>query len=76
MAMKNLKDYSQHRVWTKAQFKANSAEPVCNQISLKSEVVEQGRLSDKPFRFESLEEYELALKDGKWLSVKAETTQH
>jgi hypothetical protein len=43
---------------------------------LKSEVVEQGRLSDKPFRFESLEEYELALKDGKWLSVKAETTQH
>ena len=76
MAMKYLKDYSQHRVWTKAQLTDTSAEPACNLISLKSEVVEQGRLSDKPFRFESLEEYDLALRDGKWLSVKAETTQH
>jgi hypothetical protein len=76
MAMKDLKDYSQHRVWTKAQLTATSAEPVCNLISLKSEVVEQGRQSEKPFRFESLEEYDLALRDGKWLSIKAETTQH
>jgi hypothetical protein len=38
-------------------------------------VIEQGRQSGKPYRFESLEEYLLELRAGKWLAIKAETTQ-
>jgi hypothetical protein len=38
-------------------------------------VIEQGRQSGKPYRFEALEEYVLELRAGKWLAIKAETTQ-
>jgi len=74
-AMKGLKDYKQRRVSTEAKLAKTSSEAACNRISLKSVVIEQGLQSGKPFRFESLEEYELELRDGKWLSIKAETTQ-
>lgn len=71
-AMKGLKNYKQRRVWTEAKLE-NSA--VCDRISLRSVVIEQGRQSGKPYRFESLEEYVLELRDGKWLSINAKTTQ-
>lgn len=74
-AIKGLKDYKQRRVSTDAKLGKTSSEAACNRISLKSVVIEQGLQSGKPFRFESLEEYELELRDGKWLSIKAETTQ-
>jgi hypothetical protein len=74
-AMKGLKNYKQHRVTTDAKLVDSTSEVVCNHISLKSVVTEQGLQSGKPFRFESLEEYELELREGKWLSVKAQTTQ-
>jgi hypothetical protein len=38
-------------------------------------VIEQGRQSGKPYRFEAVEEYVLELRAGKWLAVKAVTTQ-
>jgi hypothetical protein len=38
-------------------------------------VVEQGKQSGKAYRFESLEQYSLELRSGKWIAVKAETTQ-
>lgn len=71
-AMKGLKNYKQRRVWTEAKLE-NPA--VCDRISLRSVVIEQGRQSGKPYRFESLEEYVLELRDGKWLSINAKTTQ-
>jgi hypothetical protein len=40
-----------------------------------SVALEQGTQYGKPYRFESLEEYVLDLRDGKWLASKAETTQ-
>jgi hypothetical protein len=38
-------------------------------------VVEEGKLSGKPYRFESLEQFTLVQRNGKWLATKAETTQ-
>jgi hypothetical protein len=70
-AMKGLKDYKQRRVWTEGKPLAVA----CDRIGVRSVVIEQGRQSGKPYRFEALEEYVIELRAGKWLSIKAETTQ-
>jgi hypothetical protein len=70
-AMKGLKDYKQRRVWTEGK----AADAGCHRIAVKSVAIEQGRQSGKPYRFEALEEYLLELRAGKWLAIKAETTQ-
>ena len=75
-AMKGLKDYKQRRMWTEGKLATPAAGTACDRIiSLRSVVIEQGQQAGKPYRFESLEEYLLELRDGKWLSIKAETTQ-
>ncbi len=74
-AMKGLTGYKQRRVWIEGKLADPVAGAACDRISLKSVVIEQGRQSGKPYRFESLEEYLLELRAGKWLAVKAETTQ-
>lgn len=74
-AMKGLTDYKQRRVWTDARLTDLSGALACDRISLRSVVVEQGKQSGKPYRFESLEQYVLELRAGKWIAVKAETTQ-
>ena len=38
-------------------------------------VIEQGRLNGKPYRFEAMETYELEPRDGRWVAVRASTTQ-
>jgi hypothetical protein len=72
-ALKGLRNYKQRRVWTEGK----AADPVatCERIGVRSVVIEQGLQSGKPYRFESLEEYLLELRSGKWLAIKAETTQ-
>jgi hypothetical protein len=70
-AMKGLTDYKQRRVWTEGKPLAAA----CDRIGVRSVVIEQGRQSGKPYRFEALEEYVIELRAGKWLSIKAETTQ-
>lgn len=74
-AMKGLKGYKQRRVSIEGMLTDPVAGGACERISLRSVVIEQGRQSGKPYRFESLEEYLLELRAGKWLAVKAETTQ-
>jgi len=74
-AMKGLKNFSQRRVWTGAKLENSAAGASCDRISLKSMVIEQGLQSGKPYRFESFEKYQLELRNGKWLSISAETTQ-
>ncbi|MCF8197890.1 MAG: hypothetical protein K9J42_03925 [Sulfuritalea sp.] len=74
-AMKALTNYKQRRVWTEGKAASLYANTDCERISLRSVVVEQGQLSGKPYRFESLEEYVLEFRAGKWLAVKAHTTQ-
>jgi len=72
-AIKGLQDYKHRRISTEA--KTADAGTSCDRIGVKSVVIEQGRQSGKPYRFESLEEYLLELRAGSWLAVKAETTQ-
>ena len=74
-ALKGLKDYKQRRVWIEGKLADPAAGTACERIGLRSVVIEQGRQSGKPYRFESLEEYLLELRAGRWLAVKAETTQ-
>ena len=74
-AMKGLKNYKQRRVWTEGKLATAAAGTTCDRINVRSVVIEQGKQSGKPYRFESLEEYLLELRAGKWLSTKAETTQ-
>ena len=74
-AMKGLTGYKQRRVWIEGKLADPAAGTACERIGLRSVVIEQGRQSGKPYRFESLEEYLLELRAGKWLAVKAETTQ-
>jgi hypothetical protein len=70
-AMKGLSNYKQRRVTTDAAAEGEG----CARIAVKSVVIEQGRQSGKPYRFEAVEEYVLESRDGKWLAVKAVTTQ-
>ncbi len=70
-AMANLEDYKQRRVWTEGK----PVGATCDRISLRSVAIEQGRQAGKPYRFEALEEYVIELRAGKWLAIKAETTQ-
>lgn len=74
-SMAGLTDYKQRRVWTEGKQSPAAASTTCDRINLKSVVVEQGKQSGKPYRFEAMEEIELELRAGKWLSTKAETTQ-
>ena len=70
-AMKGLTNYKQRRITTEASAEGEG----CSRIAVKSVVVEQGRQSGKPYRFEALEEYVLEQRGGEWLAVKAVTTQ-
>lgn len=74
-AIKGLKDYRQRRVWTDARLSDLAGGAACDSISLRSAVVEQGKQSGKAYRFESIEQFTLTQRGGKWLAVKAETTQ-
>lgn len=70
-AMKGLTNYKQRRV----SIEGKPTGAACDRITVRSVVIEQGRQSGKPYRFESLEEYLLELRNGKWLAIRAETTQ-
>jgi hypothetical protein len=47
----------------------------CERIFVRSVAIEQGLQAGKPYRFESLEEYILERRAGRWLAIRAETTQ-
>ena len=69
-AVGGLTDYQQRRPSIEGRLVVT-----CDQISVKSVVIEQGRQNGKPYRFESVEEYVLARRDGLWLAIKAGATQ-
>lgn len=70
-AIKQLKGYKHRRI----SIEANRVDSSCERIGVKSVVIEQGLQAGKRFRFESQEEFVLELRAGKWLAIKAETTQ-
>jgi hypothetical protein len=74
-ALKDLKDYQQRRVTIEGKPANAAGSTACTHIAVSSVAIEQGVQSGKPYRFESLEEYVLDLRGGKWVAIKAETTQ-
>lgn len=70
-AVATLEDYSHRRM----SVSAREIGADCTAIRLRSLVVEQGKLSGRPYRFESIEEIELRFLGGEWLATHLETTQ-
>ena len=74
-AVSGLTNYEQRRPTIEGRSVEGGA-GACDQIGVRSVVIEQGRQYGKPYRFESVEEYVLVRRGGLWLAIKAETTQH
>jgi hypothetical protein len=74
-ALKSLKDYKQRRVTIEGKAAGEGGDSACNRIAVSSTSIEQGNQGGKPYRFESQEEYVLQSVNGRWLAVRAETTQ-
>jgi hypothetical protein len=72
-AVSRLKQYKQRRPVIEGRPAGDGAD--CKRIAVKSVAIEQGIQSGKPYRFESLEEYLLERRNGRWLAIQAETTQ-
>ncbi len=72
-AVSGLTEYQQRRPSIEGRALGNMK--ACDQIGVKSLVIEQGRQNGQPYRFESIEEFVLLRRDGQWLAVKAEATQ-
>jgi hypothetical protein len=47
----------------------------CERIAVRSVAIEQGVREGRSYRFESLEEYVIERRAGRWVAVRAETTQ-
>ena len=71
-ALKKLTEYKQRRPVLDARPEVAGS---CERIAVRSVVIEQGKQNGNPYRFESVEEYVLERQAGKWLAVKAATTQ-
>ena len=74
-ALKGLKDYRQRRISVDGKPANAEGASTCMRVAVSSVAIEQGSQSGKPYRLESLEEYVLELRAGKWLAVNASTTQ-
>ena len=72
-AVSRLKDYKQRRPVIEGRPAEGAT--ACERIAVKSVSIEQGSQDGKPYRFESLEEYVLERRNGRWLAIRAETTQ-
>ena len=71
-ALDALTDYSQRRPRIVGR---NDAAQACARIAVTSLVIEQGRQNGQPYRFEAMETYALEPRDGRWVAVRASTTQ-
>ncbi len=70
-----LEGYQHRRISIEARKDGGGKVSECKRLLVKSVVIEQGRLSGKPYRFESVENFVLEPRDGKWLAVKADSAQ-
>ncbi len=70
--MKSLTDFSQIRPSIVGRAISQGQ---CNVIAVESLALEQGLQNGVAYRFTSLEEFQLELKDGHWVATQAKTTQ-
>lgn len=71
-ALNSLSGYSQSRLTVRAH---SSGPGQCDAVFVQSSVLEQGSQNGKPYRFVTLETYELVWRAGNWLALKAQTRQ-
>jgi hypothetical protein len=71
-ALNSLSGYSQSRLTVQAR---SSGPGQCDAVFVQSSVLEQGSQNGKPYRFVTLETYELVWRAGNWLALKAQTRQ-
>ncbi len=74
-ALANLQQYRQQRPSLEAALADGETVRSCRRLIVTSISIEHGVMNDKPFRFESLEEYLLEKRNGKWLAIETHTTQ-
>lgn len=71
-ALQGLSDFRQRRL----SIEGRPTEPgACGRIEVSSVVIEQGKRNGAAYRLESIETYVLEKRAGKWLAIRAETTQ-
>ena len=71
-ALQGLTDFRQRRL----SIEGRPTEPgACGRIEVSSVVIEQGKRKGLAYRLESIETYVLEKRAGKWLAIRAETTQ-
>ncbi|MGQ0622817.1 MAG: hypothetical protein ACT4QA_23415 [Panacagrimonas sp.] len=73
-AVQKLENYSQQRQTLEARALPVESGGACGHVEVKSFVVERGKLTGKPYRFEAQEEYTLVMRAGRWLAVRASAT--
>jgi hypothetical protein len=69
----SITDFSQDRSGIEASLAGDGGK--CQRVTVTSSVVEQAKLSGKPYKTKSVENYTLELRDGRWLAVDAQTKQ-
>lgn len=69
-AIQGLTDFRQRRLSVEGQVMAGAG---CARVSVKSLVLEQGTQNGKSYRFESVEEFVIERRAGKWLATRATT---
>jgi hypothetical protein len=74
-SISSLKNYHQRRLAIESRAQDDAAGAACPGVEVTSQVIEQGLLGDRPYRFESTETYLLELRNGEWLATRAETVQ-
>lgn len=75
-SMKSLSHYQQKRLTLVANAADETPGESCTTIKVESSVVESGMLQAKRYHIESTETYILKRRDGGWIAVSGETTEH
>jgi hypothetical protein len=73
-AVASLTDYKHRRISIEGKAREPGG-PACGPVAVRSLVIEEGRQSGRPYRFESEEKYLLEQIDGNWRATDAQTRQ-
>ena len=74
-ALAELSQFSSRRPVLTGKLASTATADACTRIEVESVAIESGQRRGTSYRIESLERFVLELKDGKWLAVKASTSQ-
>lgn len=75
-AMAGLSEFASRRPATNAVLGTGSTAARCDHIDIESLVIENGVRNGASYRIESLETFSLVKQSGRWIAVRANTTQH